>query len=151
MSSGLRTLLIVLGIAAGIALLVWFATRPQPVAVVLATVDQGRVEATVANTRAGTVTACRRAQMAPATGGQIARLPVKEGDRVETDQVLMEMWNQDIRAELLLSALQRSLDDGHACFADLRGRAGSLACRPLRPRIAHSPVGILLGSQLLLA
>jgi HlyD family secretion protein len=42
----------------------------------------GRVEATVANTRAGTVKPCRRAKLAPQGGGQIARLLVKEGDRV---------------------------------------------------------------------
>ena len=39
----------------------WFVTRPTPVAVALVTVEHGPVAATVANTRAGTVDACRRA------------------------------------------------------------------------------------------
>lgn len=73
----------------------WFTTRPHPVAVALVTVGRGPVEATIANTRAGTVKACRRARMAPSGGGRIARLDVKEGDRVRKGQILLEVWNAD--------------------------------------------------------
>src|SRR5215471_12748306 len=94
-----RSALAALGIAAaGIA--VWSLARPDPVAVLLREVDRGRVETTVANTRAGTVEACQRARMAPAVGGQIARLPVHEGDHVVAGQLLLELWNDDVRAEL---------------------------------------------------
>ena len=82
------------------ALTTWFASRPEPVRVVLKTVENGRVESTVTNTRAGTVQACRRARLAPAAGGQIAKLPVHEGDRVKAGQVLLEMWNEDLIAQL---------------------------------------------------
>lgn len=82
---------------------VWYWTRPKPVAVVLKTVDRGRVESTVANTRAGTVKACRRARLAPATGGQIARLPARKGERVKAGQVLLELWNDDLAAALTLA------------------------------------------------
>ena len=84
-------------IAAGV--LVWRSRRSNPVAVVLAEVDQGRVERSVANTRAGTVNACRRARLAPPAGGQIVALPVREGDRVHAGQVLLELWNQDSAAQ----------------------------------------------------
>lgn len=76
----------------------WYFTRPKPIAVALATVDRGLVERTVSNTRAATVTACRRSRLAPKSGGQIARLLVREGDRVKAGQVLLELWNKDLVA-----------------------------------------------------
>ena len=74
--------------------------RPQPVAVTVAEAASGDVLATVANTRAGTVDACNRARMAPPTGGQIARLPVREGQAVQRGAVLLELWNEDLRAQV---------------------------------------------------
>ena len=82
---------------------VWTLSRPKPVKVTLLTVDRGPVSATVANTRAGTVDACRRAGLSPALGGKIASLPVKDGDRVEEGALLLELWNDDIKAELELA------------------------------------------------
>ena len=55
------------------------------------------MRATVSNTRAGTVDACSRARLAPIMGGQIASLPVSEGDAVEKGQILLELWNDDLR------------------------------------------------------
>jgi HlyD family secretion protein len=81
----------------------WFFSRPEPVAVTLVTAERGPVAATVTNTRAGTVDACRRAGLSPALGGQIARLPVKDGDRVDAGALLLELWNADVKAELTLS------------------------------------------------
>ncbi|MEO8443841.1 MAG: efflux RND transporter periplasmic adaptor subunit [Gammaproteobacteria bacterium] len=86
-------------VAAGLALL-WFLNRPKPVAVAVAEVQRGAVLATVANTRAGTVDACNRARLSPPMGGQIARLPFKEGDRVAKGDILLELWNQDQRAQV---------------------------------------------------
>jgi len=94
------SVLVVLGGTAG---LVWYLTRPEPVSAVLNPVEYGRVDATVANTRAGTVKACRRSNLAPATGGQVAELPVREGDRVKTGQVLMIIWNDDLSAGVTLA------------------------------------------------
>lgn len=81
----------------------WYFTRQEPVAVALVSAERGHVTATVANTRAGTVAACRRAGLAPALGGQIASLSVDDGDHVEAGQLLLELWNDDIRAELTLA------------------------------------------------
>lgn len=76
----------------------WFGRNP-PLPVLLHTVARGDVEATVSNTRAGTVKACRRARMSPPAGGQIARLLVKKGDRVRKGQVLLELWDDDLHAQ----------------------------------------------------
>jgi HlyD family secretion protein len=82
---------------------VWFFSRPEPVQVALVSAERGPVAATVANTRAGTVDACRRAGLSPALGGQIASLPVKDGERVEAGALLLELWNEDLKAELTLA------------------------------------------------
>ena len=84
--------------AIGVAAAIWYATRSKPVMVVVAEADVGRVENTVANTRAGSVAACRRAKLAPPAGGRIEKLNVREGDRVRTGQVLLTLWNDDLTA-----------------------------------------------------
>lgn len=90
--------LIVIVLVAAIGGGVWRATRSKPVAVLAAAADAGRVEATVANTRAGSVSACRRAKLAPPLGGRIEKLTVKEGDRVKRGQLLLQLWNDDLAA-----------------------------------------------------
>ena len=77
----------------------WYFTRPKPLPVVLVKVERGMVEATVSNTRAGTIKACHRAKLAPPAGGQIAHLRVKKGERVVAGQVLLELWNNDLQAQ----------------------------------------------------
>jgi HlyD family secretion protein len=95
----LSRVLIVAAIAAGVAGAVWYVSRPKPVSVVLASADRGAVERTVANTRAATVTACRRSKLAPLSGGQIAKLRVHEGERVKRGQILLELWNDNLVAQ----------------------------------------------------
>jgi HlyD family secretion protein len=88
--------------AAGAGAALW-AGRPKPIVVEVVEAGRGGVAETVTNTRAGTVKACQRAKLAPPGGGQIARLPVKKGDHVQAGQVLLELWNDDIRAELAVT------------------------------------------------
>lgn len=97
----------------------WYVTQPKPVEVRVRPAAIGTVEAIVANTRAGTVKACRRAKLAPGTGGQIERLEVQAGDRVEAGQLLLELWNRDLEAQGLLA--QREAEAGEA-----RARAACL-------------------------
>ena len=97
-----RLLLAAIAIA-GIVAVVGYTMRDAPLRVVAVAVERGDVEATVANTRAGTVNACRRAGLSPALGGQIASLPVSTGERVTSGQVLLELWNEDLRAERILA------------------------------------------------
>ncbi|MYA31480.1 MAG: efflux RND transporter periplasmic adaptor subunit [Gammaproteobacteria bacterium] len=87
--------------------LMLFSRGEDGVEVRVAEVTTGEIRKTVLNTRAGTVDACRRAQMSPASAGQIASLPVAEGDSVTEGQVLLEIWNEDLRSEIELS--QRNL------------------------------------------
>ena len=104
-----NTLLRYLPWLAGLVLLAiaaWYFTRPAPLHVQLAKVERGLVEATVSNTRAGTVKACRRAKLAPPSGGQIAHLLVKKGQRVKSNQILLELWNDDLRAQAQLAQEQ---------------------------------------------
>jgi HlyD family secretion protein len=101
----LRLVLIVL-IVTALAYAGWHFTRPKPPEVELATIERGTVESTVVNTRAGTIKACRRARLAPAAGGQIVKLWVKEGDRVKAGQPLLELWNRDLAAQRELATRQ---------------------------------------------
>lgn len=91
-------LLILLTLVAAIQL-----SRPEPVSVTVTAVERGDVEATAANTRAGTVKACRRAGLSPAIGGQITLLPVQEGDRVEAGELLLALWHEDLQAQVVLA------------------------------------------------
>jgi len=102
----LRRGLVAAVVIAVLAGLTFFMTRPKPVAVLVAAVEPGRVEATVANTRAGSVEACRRAKLAPPLGGRIDKLLVRAGDRVKTGQVLVELWNDDLAARERISVEQ---------------------------------------------
>ncbi|MBI4742743.1 MAG: efflux RND transporter periplasmic adaptor subunit [Betaproteobacteria bacterium] len=84
----------------------WWAGRPQPIVVVLKETDLGRVESSIANTRAGTVEACQRTKLSTIVGGRIEVLAVKEGERVRKGQLLMKLWNDDQRAQSTLAQTQ---------------------------------------------
>jgi len=99
-------MVLLLAVIAAIAAGVWYFSRPKPVAVTFATAESGRVENTVANTRAGSVMACRRAKLAPPAGGRIERLNVTEGMRVRPGQVLLTLWRDDVAARERMSREQ---------------------------------------------
>jgi HlyD family secretion protein len=101
-----RRLPLVLAAIGLVVAAVWWAGRPQPVAVVLAEIDRGKVEASIANTRAGTVEACQRTKLSTIMGGRIELLAVKEGDRVHKGQLLMKLWNDDQQAQATLAGAQ---------------------------------------------
>jgi len=94
-----KKLIVALLMAAVLAAVFAWLGRAKPIPVVLQKVERGLVEASVSNTRAGTVNACRRAKMSPSAGGQIAKLKVKKGERVKQGQVLLELWNDDLHAQ----------------------------------------------------
>lgn len=96
--------IILLVITTGYA--IWHFTSNEPLEVELVTVDRSVVEATVVNTRAGTIKACRRAKLSPQAGGQIVRLNIHEGDRVKQGQILLELWNIDLQAQYDLAKQQ---------------------------------------------
>ncbi len=96
-------------IAVIIAFAGWYSTRPKPLEVETVIIATGNVEATVVNTRAGTVKSCQRSNLAPIAGGQIAKIWVKEGDHVQKGQVLLELWNQDLLAQRELAQRQLAM------------------------------------------
>ncbi|UAA39046.1 efflux RND transporter periplasmic adaptor subunit [Paraneptunicella aestuarii] len=80
--------------------LVWFLNLSDPIQVSTAKVEQGTVAETVANTRSGSVKACRRSNLSLPLGGQISQINVTEGDRVTTGQLLLQLSNDDIKASI---------------------------------------------------
>lgn len=100
-----RLLFLVVIVALLVAGGVWLK-RPKPIPVALAGVDRGRVEASIANTRAGTVEACKRTKLSATMGGCIEVLAVKEGDEVKTSQLLMKLWNDDQQAQNTVALAQ---------------------------------------------
>lgn len=103
--------LAVMGVIAGAY---YYAKRPQPIEVEVYTLTEGEVKATVSNTRVGTVKACRRSYLAPATGGQVTVLHVTEGDNVKRNQLLLEIWNEDLKAQVELQSAQIKVNRANA-------------------------------------
>jgi HlyD family secretion protein len=114
MSRSHRRLILLALVLGAAAALIWYANRPQPVAVLVQAVERGPVEQTVANTRAGTVTACRRAKLSPSIGGQISVLDIEEGDTVEAGQLLLELWNEDLEAQVELATSEAKAAEARA-------------------------------------
>lgn len=133
MNKSLLLIPLVLLIAAGIY---WFQ-REDPVPVTLFDVERGTVELIAANSRAGTIRACRRSRLSMPQGGRVERLLVSEGDRVKAGQVLLELWHQDLdvqveQAQAILRA--RQIEQQRSCdTAELANRE-YLRTQPLASR-----------------
>ena len=95
--------LILLALLIAVVAALWWTTRAQPLEVSLHEVGTGPVRATVSNTRVGTVETCDRAYLSPAAAGQVAKLYVEEGDQVAANTILLEIWNEDRKAEIQLA------------------------------------------------
>ncbi len=102
----MRRIVIALVIIALLGLGFYWFSRPKPIPVVLKEVTEGKVEATLANTRAGTIEACQRTKLSTIIGGRIEYLGVKEGDKVKKGQLLLKLWNDDQQAQAALSQTQ---------------------------------------------
>jgi HlyD family secretion protein len=83
-----------------LVLFFWF-TRDEPVAIKALQTELGEVRETIANTRSGSLMACRRSKLSVSVGGQIDRVLVHEGDQVAEGQLLLTLFNQDIQAQRL--------------------------------------------------
>lgn len=101
-SRKMRGFLVFVAVAAGVG--IWYQqTRPHPVSVELVTVDRGTVERLISNTRGGTVEPCRVTHLSPAIGGTIVRISTTEGASVKQGQILIELWNDDLSAQVTLA------------------------------------------------
>ena len=104
--STIRRVVLVMLVICLLALGLWWVKRPKPVSVLVAVIDKGRVESSIANTRAGTVEACMRTKLSATMGGRIEVLAVKEGEKVKKGQLLMKLWNDDQQAQSTLAQAQ---------------------------------------------
>ena len=96
----LSRFLLVVPLFAAVGWWFWHQQHPTALDVSVASVSRGVVESSVANTRAGTVKACRRAKLSPSMGGQISVLPFAKGAHVNAGDVLLRLWNHDLQASL---------------------------------------------------
>ncbi len=114
-----RRNVIIITLLATLIAIIWISRRPEAIAITAAQVESGTVEKSVANTRAGTVKTCRRARLAPLTGGQVEQLLVKKGQAVEAGQPLIQLWSKDLEARLQLAqseALATTAQREQACL-----------------------------------
>ncbi|MDD5460880.1 MAG: efflux RND transporter periplasmic adaptor subunit [Methylococcales bacterium] len=103
--TGSKKLIVILCLTA-VAVIFFLSKEPKFIDVEVVRIEKGEVTETVSNTRVGTVKACRRAYVAPAAGGQVEKLHVREGDGVRQNQLLMEVWNKDMKAQVKLQEFQ---------------------------------------------
>ena len=122
----MKKLVFIILLISAIAAAIWYYTRPDPISVRLHTIEQGTVQATVSNTRVGTVKACERAQMSPAVPRQVAALNVAEGQQVQAGDVLLEIWNEDRKAELRLAEAEALAAHSRATAARAQREADRL-------------------------
>jgi len=133
----MRRIALIVAIIALLSLAVAWFSRTKPIPVVLKEVATGMVEATLANTRAGTVEACLRTKLSTIVGGRIEYLGVKEGDRVKKGQLLLKLWNDDQQAQAALAQTQialagRRVDE--ACIAAVNAEKEAKRQSELRAR-----------------
>ncbi|MGR9099169.1 MAG: efflux RND transporter periplasmic adaptor subunit [Gammaproteobacteria bacterium] len=91
--------------------------KPKPVSVSIYTVAAGEVKTTVSNTRVGTVKPCRRAYLAPAAADKLIKLNVREGDAVKKNQILLEVWNDNLKAQVDLRKAEIRTSQSNAAQA----------------------------------
>lgn len=136
----MKKLLVSLGLLILIAAGLYFLNRPAPVEVRLTEVQPGLVEQIAANSRAGTVKACRRSRLSMPQGGRVEQLLVDEGDHVEQGQPLLELWNDDLKArleEVAATLKAREIQATSAChIADLARREARRAESLAKDRLA---------------
>jgi len=97
----MRKIIISLLVLVCLVALGWWWKRPQPLPVTLVEVGSGPVESLIANSRAGTLKACRRSHLSFKGGGQVSELLIKEGQRVSEGDVLMRLRQDDQQARVL--------------------------------------------------
>ncbi len=116
-----RTWIVVLGLGIiAVVALRLTVFKPRVVPVRVAPVTRGTVEATVSNTRAGTVKVRLRAKLSPQIGGLVTALPHRKGSHVKKGELLLKLDDRTQRAQLAvaerqMAASREQADD--ACFA----------------------------------
>ena len=98
----IRVLILVVLVA--IAIFLKFSVfTPDPLPVEVITVERGRVEETVTNSRAGTVKARQRAKLSPEIGGRVKEIPHRKGAFVQAGDVLLRLHDETQQAAVLMA------------------------------------------------
>ncbi len=82
-----------------LSVLWWTCARPDPVPVRVEAVSRANVEATVTNSKAGTIRARRRARLTAEVGGRVIEITHREGDHVEKGELLVRLNDESARAQ----------------------------------------------------
>ncbi len=112
--------LVLAAVAIAVVVLRLTVFAPKAIPVEVATVERGKVEQTVTNSRAGTVKARRRAKLSPQEGGRVIALPKRKGDHVKAGEVVLELDKSVAQARLDLARREResaAADATRACLA----------------------------------
>ncbi len=73
---------------------------PEPIEVRIEPVQRGLVQATLTNSKAGTVEARRRSRIAAEIGGRVVEIVHREGAQVKTGEILVRLAEESLRAKL---------------------------------------------------
>lgn len=96
--AGIVLVLIGLGV-----LFKFYVLTPDPITVSVVSVERGRVEETVTNSRAGTVKARQRAKLSPEIGGRVVELPYRKGALVHAGDVLLRLHDDSQQAAVQMA------------------------------------------------
>ncbi len=141
----MRRILVLAGLILLAVLLRLTVFRPKPVPVSVYSVERGRVEASVVNSRAGTVHSRNEAELSPGLSGVVKEIAVEKGDRVKRGQQVLRLDDTEYRAQVRLSA--RALDaaksaESEACLT------AEQAARELERAVALAAKGFISDSGL---
>jgi len=113
-------------IAWKLAVGIFKVVSPDPIPITVYRVARGVVEETVTNSKAGTVTARRRAKISPEIGGRAAFIGFRPGAHVRKGDVLLRINASDLEASLALAmqdlATSRATAQESCLAADLAKR-----------------------------
>jgi len=132
----IRTGILLALVGSGVLLKLWlFTSDPIPVSVV--TVERGRVEETITNSRAGTVKARQRAKLSPEIGGRVAEIPHRKGTRVRAGDVLLRLHDDTQQAEVQMKKRELAVVEvkrERVCLEAARAKREYLRYQQLKAR-----------------
>jgi len=125
----------------GIIAALWFLKErvfvPDPIIVSVVQVERGRVEETVANSRAGTIKARQRANLSPEIGGRVVEIPHRKGASVQKGDVLWRLNDAPQRAAVLMAEQELEVSKvkrERACLDAQRAKREYIRNKRLRER-----------------
>src|SRR5436190_10257339 len=131
-SRWLRRVLILLALVGIGVLLKQTVFRPAPIPVTIFRVATGRVEASVTNSRAGTIETRHRSSLSPDLGGRVLELRVEKGATVAAGDVLLRLDDAQAKAQEALA--ERAVDGARSAVREACLSAEQSKREPVRMR-----------------